>query len=313
MLSDPVRSVSPARLFWLILTIAGAGLLLSFPIQKSRFFRRCCEQDWLHTDEAAFRIRNADCRIVIYGDSTTIVGLDSEAIEAATRLKTCNVAQTGGVPQALGLDPLDRFLANNPKPALLLLQFHPYHYRAPETWHDDYVVGFIAMVKFYPPQLVALAAARHPDSILGLMYNVFSRGTINGISRMRGSAAALRDRDAYLKFPMPPLRNCLPPTDRNTKVPDPAWLRLLRSRYTGRADHLLLNINPGGSACHPPEDQIRSAVAGLTDNRYEVLPTSFFRDEFDHPSSAGVEYLSRAAASQIVKTLDGTEGGHRAL
>ncbi len=311
----PARSVAPARLFWMILTIAGAGLLLSFPIERSTFFRACCETDWLRSNEAAFRIRNANCEVVLYGDSMAVVGLDTQMIEEATRLRTCNIAQSGGVTRVLGLDPLDRFLSNNRKPRFLMMLFHPGNYRIPRSSGND-MLGFIALVKFYPPWRITLAAVRYPDVLPGLMYNVFNRGSWHGLQRTAGLDKKLRNGEAddgYLSMRRPPLQKCIPESDTSIALPDPTWLKSLRARYRASADHLLLNISPGGSACHPPGAQMGTLTAGLTDNRYEVLPPSFFVDEFDHPSASGRERISTEAANQIGEILKQTESGHGAL
>ncbi len=301
----------PARLFWLLIAVATVGLPASFAIERTGFFSACCEKDWLRANEAAFRVRGTNCETVIYGDSSAIVGLDPQVIQTATHLKTCNIAQTGGVRVVLGLDPLDRFLATSARPRFLVLQFHPNQCRVHQSWDEDASLeGFISLIKFYPAYSTALAAIRHPDAVLGLAHNVFARGIVVAMSH-RGPRRDITD--AHYQLPEPPLRDCVPPSVKNTAVPDREWLKSLRARYADKADHLIVNISPGGSACHSPAEQIRAAAEGLTDNRYEVLPLAYFADEADHPSQAGIEYLSTQVARQISRTQTQIEGGHRAL
>ena len=70
-------------------------------------------------------MHDRQCDVLVFGDSTAMTGIDPAQVQAATGLRTCNIAVTNAVLAVVGNLPLDHFLAHNARPRLLLLQFSP--------------------------------------------------------------------------------------------------------------------------------------------------------------------------------------------
>ena len=69
-------------------------------------------------------LHQANCDIVLDGDSTAEVGLDPTIFEQQTHLKTCNIAEPDGVRVLNGNAILDQYLAQNAPPRVILFLFN---------------------------------------------------------------------------------------------------------------------------------------------------------------------------------------------
>jgi hypothetical protein len=301
------RSMHSARsLCLLLIGVPIVGLLSSFFIERTSFFQKYCQTNWVLSGESIFGAKGAHCDIAVYGDSIAVVGLDPDLIEQATHLRTCNIAESQGASAVLGTDPLDRFLANNDKPAFLVLLYSPPDYRF-RKWEDaPYIEGVILLSNFYPSSTLFRWATRHPDSVIGMAHYVYVTGARNAWQRIRHDAPLSHPNalNAHFALPFPPLTRCISLSDVNldSDLPDPQWIKSLRARYAAKADHLILDVAPAESSCNPRFTQIGGIVNGLMDNQYEELPVSYFVDRGGHPSKQGTNYLSAEIAQQVLTT-----------
>ena len=78
-------------LFWLIPCIPSALILMAFLLVRTSFFRNYMDSDWIAAQRVVFETSHRACDIVIFGDSTAMVGLDPVILERQTGLSTCNI------------------------------------------------------------------------------------------------------------------------------------------------------------------------------------------------------------------------------
>ena len=79
-------------------------------------------------------LHDRKCQIVIYGDSTAMVGVDPSVLTARTGLTACNIAEFEGMTMVTGTLLVDRFLAHNPRPKYLVFLFAPEDLSIPRQW-----------------------------------------------------------------------------------------------------------------------------------------------------------------------------------
>jgi hypothetical protein len=73
----------------------------------------------------AFDLDHADCKILIYGDSSSMTSDDPATIEAQTHLKTCSISQTQPIVSITGTLPIDLYLKNTGHQSILSSRWLP--------------------------------------------------------------------------------------------------------------------------------------------------------------------------------------------
>jgi hypothetical protein len=231
-----------------------------------------------------------------------MAGLDPHIIAEVTGLSACNIASTGGVLDVLGLEPLNNYLARNPRPRILVIQFSGGNFH-PEPVHNRSITSFDGYVQFmrYEPWTRSLQQMlRYPDSFTGLLHFVYDRSSRNLLDRFAGIKPTDPELNSgsYIVHNAPPLRRCAS-SGYAPVPPDPAWIRQLRSLYSTKADRLLIDVSPM-PPCHTYTAQWQAELRGLTDGPLEIYPLSDFLDE-DHMTRSGALRLSAEVAQQILR------------
>ncbi|ADW67554.1 hypothetical protein [Granulicella tundricola] len=70
-------------------------------------------------------LHHADCQIVVYGDSTAMVGIDPAVLRERTGLSACNIAEFEGMTILNGTMIVDQYLAQNQRPKYLVFLYTP--------------------------------------------------------------------------------------------------------------------------------------------------------------------------------------------
>jgi hypothetical protein len=273
-------------------------LALALPIVRSDTFLADSADPFLLNLEYAFQLKNANCGILIFGDSTALTGIDPLTIEGVTGLKTCNIAQTQSIIAIDGTLSLDAYLRNNSPPRFLILQF------APET--------LARVQKFFWPEgmtlllrkgsaLDALAtSARHPVESYNFAVwaiKAFVRARTNPYPSFRTTQEIFNSHRGLVILPKPPQTACV----RNLAYspPSPQWVRALREKYAVAGTQVLIDISPIPE-CTTDRDKISAGIAGLTDNVLPVLPVGLFCDLDRHLTLLGAQQVSLDIARQIL-------------
>ena len=118
----------------------------------------------IQLQDSVMTLRNTACDVVIDGDSTANVGIDPRLITQQTGLTACNIATNRPNTDDLGTLPLDHFLANNPKPKLIVFQFGPEEfYRAKSPWeHVGPYTPLLLLSRNFPQRDALRIMAQHP-------------------------------------------------------------------------------------------------------------------------------------------------------
>jgi hypothetical protein len=245
-------------------------------------------------------LHNADCKILIYGDSSAMVGVDPTTVQEITGLSTCNIAEYLGITVVNNTMPLDDYLANNPKPEYLIFLFGPESYGAPPPWGDMDVAEALAYrFQFHRDLASSLLVAKHPSEVLGWLEHELR--FLIAHPRVKPTSPEIMNIRASLKgrFPMSsaPLTTCMPVR----KVePRRDWIEGLRAKYGIPGTKVLIDVTPVPS-CETTFPFYRDHLKGIVDNELVQSATAeYVTDGRLHLGYDGVLKLSNAIGSQII-------------
>jgi len=274
----------------------------------------------------SLRLKHADCDVVIYGDSSTLTGLDPDIIQKITGLKTCNLSEGVTIQGVVGSRfPLDSYLANNKRPRYLLAMYTPSMFRPNVDKFAEYQPeGVLYLLQYDRGREMLLWLLRIHGEIPGagvakqkdLWVVDFSlwagrqmvKDLLNRYLPGRGSKtevdtrAQRESRNGMWPYPLPPETECvrtvlhLDPKSVGRYADSVAEMRRV---YGVEGTTVLVNISPLPT-CDTLQDAYRKAAEGLHDNAFETLPIADFNEGDVHFSAAGSEHISVEAGEQIL-------------
>jgi hypothetical protein len=246
-------------------------------------------------------LKNADCDVLVDGDSSALVGVMPEVIEQRTGLKTCNIADVAGVKLVNGMMVLDDYLAHNKRPRILLFVFAPENLTPPKEWvsvsdfegilyrmrfHRD--AGFWHLALFQPNRIISTAELGFRTEFP----RIFSKPLPYEVAHER------RLSGGRIAIPGAGLTRCL--SDAIEREPDAAWLEHLREAYGVDGTRVLVDVTPE-PPCDASLEYYETRLNGsLIDNRMETLPLKDYTASGRlHTTNEGARAFSGRLAEQI--------------
>ena len=109
-------------------------------------------------------MQGRQCDVLVFGDSTAMTGVNPDQVQAATGLRTCNIAVTNAVLAVTDDLPLNQFLAHNARPQVLLLQFSPDDLqRESHAWtRTIYAEGLLELLRHGSGKEIQKVIVQHP-------------------------------------------------------------------------------------------------------------------------------------------------------
>lgn len=293
-----------------LLPIVALPLLMfvsAFCIVPTQWFRLHSGNAYLANLGYGATLFNRNCQVLIYGDSSALVGLDPAVIQQQTGLATCNIAEFEGVTLVSHTFPVDTFLEHNPRPRFVIFLYTPEDLSIPSDW-TSFDVGTFEAVTFQMERArnlnTAVLLASHPSVTFGwaeqglrmLVEHIHSspvsfdaahiRDTTNGQLPITGTTVAKCDGD---------LRD---------RLPDEGWINNLRNRYGTNGTRVIVDATPTVD-CDPSLQFFQQHLDGLIDNTpYKTIPlSSFSSDGRLHANQQGSRLISTMVANQIIGQL----------
>ncbi len=306
--SETASAPTRQRAYLYLLPVVLAPLLLfvlAFVITPSDWFVARSNSQYLANFGYGATLHNENCQVLLYGDSSAMVGLDPSAIQAHTGLTACNIAEFEGMTQVSNTLLVDRFLEHNPRPRFIVFMYTPEDLRNPHTW--DGVSTFEAtsfMVRHERNLHTAWVLATHPASTFAWA----EQGLRMAVQRLRGKPFApsvyrLRsDTRGQLVMNFPTPTDC--DAVHRDVAPDPAWVGALRSKYAVAGTTVLVDATPTAS-CDVSLPFYRQHLAGIVDNSpYSPIALDSYTDDGRlHANARGSQRLSGLVADQILAHL----------
>lgn len=309
--APPMTPSQAARRYCLLLLLLP---LLAIPafirLGASDYFLRHGASIWVQSNDAVFDMRDRDCDVLIYGDSTAMTGIDPDVVERNTGFKTCNISVTNSVLAVTHNLTLDKYLANNGKPRVLLIQLSPDGFQ-PESnaWNGTvYPEGMLELLRHASPAQSRRVLRTHPQQAVAFagyaagfsMYAVIKDLWFH-ITNMRPEEDNLEIHNGFFTPPAPPSTSCEPGATFSNPTAGGAFPRSVvdeyQNDYSNRSGVVLVNVAPIPS-CDQNLAAFSSELNGVTSNTLQALPVTLFNDP-RHYTAVGSAVVSRLVAQEL--------------
>jgi hypothetical protein len=276
----------------------------------SDFFLRHGASVWVQSNDAIFNVRDRECDVLIYGDSTAMTGIDPDVVERNTGFKTCNISVTNSVLSVTHNLTLNRYLANNPRPRVLLIQLSPDGFQ-PESnsWSNTvYPEGLLELLRHGTPAEARYILRTHPREAIAFAgyaagFTIYSLGKDAWfhITHTHPQEDAVAIHNGFFTPPSPPTTRCEPGATFSNPSAGGEFPRTLvgeyQSDYSTRSGIVLVNVAPI-PACDQNLQAFTTELNGVTSNSVLPLPVTLFNDP-RHYTAVGSAVVSRLIAQEV--------------
>lgn len=297
--------------------------LLAIPafirLGASDFFQRHGASIWVQSNDQVFDIRDRQCDVLIYGDSTAMTGINPEVVQRNTGFKTCNIAVTNSVLAVAGNLTLDRYLERNPKPRVLLIQLSPDGFQ-PESYswtQTVYAEGLVELLRHGSAAENRRVLLSHPQESIAFAgyaagfaaYSVL-KDIVFHTTHMRPEADTVAIRNGFFTPPAAASTECEPGAVFSNPRAGGSFPQTLvqefQREYSGRSGVVLVNVAPI-PACDQNLQAFSSELNGVTSNQVTPLPIGLFNDP-RHYTAIGSAVVSRMVAQELNAVADRNPG-----
>jgi len=288
-------------------------LVAAVAIVPSEWFLSRSRVTYLEAMGYGARLRGADCQVLLYGDSTALIGLNARAIAAKTGLSTCNIAETENMTVVNGTLMVDVYLQHNRAPRYMVFLFTP-EGMDPEGQRRNPIIHSFEPVTFrlqQPGKLQGLVRLmRYPEDVFGWMEHGLRSAALAPLAKpFPPETKHIRDAAlGQLPVPSADLKSC--EYQPFAFEPDRPWVEGLRQRYGKNGTVVLVDAMPV-PVCDPDLAGLHRKLDGVVDNGIETLPVRDFQVGGRHPNPEGSVVLSEMVAEQIVDRMRGASGGEK--
>jgi hypothetical protein len=309
--APPMTPPQAARRYCLLMFVLP---LLAIPacirLGCSDFFLHHGASVWVQSNDAVFNMRDRNCDVLIFGDSTAMTGIDPDVIERNTGFKTCNIAVTNSVLAVTHNLTLNRYLANNAKPRVLLVQLSPDGFQ-PESnaWNQTvYPEGMLELLRHGSPAESRHVLLTHPQEAIAFagyaagfsLYSVFKDIWFHA-TNMRPEEDTVTIHNGFFTPPSPASTSCEPGATFSNPRAGGGYPRTVvgeyENDYADRSGIVLVNVAPIPS-CDKNLADFSTELNGVTSNSLLPLPVTLFNDP-RHYTAVGSAVVSRLVAQEL--------------
>ncbi len=274
----------------------------SFLLARSSWYVRHQRNSYLAISDYPFTLKGENCDVVIYGDSSALTGVSPPVIEAATSLKTCNIAQPNTSLAMVGTFALDSYLKNNAPPRFLIFQFTAPDFAPRDPKGSLYEEGALQLLRHKLDLETLGLFARHPMQALEFSEFILRTSLTEAdwpATTSDRAWAQIRSTHGLLTAPGSPLKTCV--ADLEVRSPDPGWIRESRAKYSQGGTRVLVYAAPYPE-CDKSFDYYSQKLAPLSDNHLAKFSIGMFNEQ-NHFTREGADFNSAGIAEDIVRLL----------
>lgn len=304
------RAPDAAILYTIVIVLLPLLAIPAFiALGMSDFFVHHGASVWVQSNDSVFNMRNRNCDVLVYGDSTAMTGIDPEVVASNTGFKTCNISVTNAVLAVTGNLTLDHYLQHNARPKVLVIQLSPDDFEQENrVWkHTIYAEGLLEQLRHgsasesrrllitHPHEAISFAGYAAGFSAYYAIKDVWFRTT-----HLRAEEDQVQVRNGFFTPPAPARTYC----DASAKIADPssgAFPRMLaadfRDTYRPRSSVVLVDVAPIPS-CDGNVAAYTLQLDGITSNSLQTLPIELFNDG-RHYTAPGSRVVSNMIADQV--------------
>jgi hypothetical protein len=304
------QSANPALLYcFMVVLLPLFAVPVFIGLGMSNFFVHHGASVWVQSNDSVFDMKDRDCDVLVYGDSTAMTGIDPEVVSSNTGFKTCNIAVTNAVLAVTGNLTLDHYLQQNARPKVLVIQLSPDDFQQENRlWkHTIYAEGLLEQLRHGSPEDSRRILLQHPHeaiSFAGYAAGFSAYYAIKDIwfrtTHLRPEEDEVQVRNGFFTPPAAPRTYC----EAAAKFSDPsrgAFSRMLaddfRNTYSPRSSVVLVDVAPIPT-CDNNLAAYASELDGITSNSLQSLPIGLFNDG-RHYTARGSRVVSNMIAQQV--------------
>jgi hypothetical protein len=300
------RWVSTTILLLIAALCVGAGAVCAgILVATSAGFPQLMLTPYNQVENYPFSLNHENCEILIYGDSSTMTGVNPVRLGTLTHRKACNISQTQPTVLATGALPIDLYLKQNALPKYLVIQL------APETFYQPH--GLDTLSGFDPIMLMMrhdrgyattkkllqnpLPTLRFLSIVLQARYRPNRAYGASFMELYRGPIADYYAHSGFLTLPKPPEVGCGEAKALETPA-DFGWVEDARKRYSAQGVKVLVLVSPIPE-CDSQQAIFRELAAHL-DGDVVTLPIGVFNDSDRHYTREGAEIVTDRVAQKVL-------------
>ncbi len=307
------KSPDPAVHYcWRIVLLPLLAIPVFILLGKSDFFLHHGASVWVQANDSTFNMRNRDdCDVLVYGDSTAMTGINPAVVERETGFRTCNIAVTNAVLAVTGNLTLDRYLQQNEKPKVLIVQLSPDDFQQENrVWaHTIYAEGLLELLRHGPPRESRQVLLTHPHESVSFAGYAAGFSAYYAIKDVWFRTTHLRPEEDTIQVPQgstfftppAPARTYCDTVaklnDRSHGGFSRALAEEFRQRYATAATRVLVDVAPIPS-CDENLTAYRAELKGITSNQLQDLPITLFNDG-RHYTAQGAWRVSEFISQQV--------------
>lgn len=298
-----------ARLYCLLVILLPLLAIPAFiALGRSDYFLNHGASVWVQSNDAIFQMRNRDCQVLIFGDSTAMTGIDPALVEKDTGYKTCNIAVTNAVLSVTDNLTLDHFLAHNNRPQFLVVQLSPDGFQSENRAWDRsiYAEGMLELIRHASPDEARHVLLTHPREAAtfagyaaGFSAYYALKQAVYFATRVRPDEDEVHVRNGFFTPPAPARTHC--EAAPAVHVSRDGFARQVvqdyQQNYTPRTGVVLVDVAPIPS-CDRNLERYQHELAGVTNNDLTPLPIAYFNDG-RHYTASGSEVVSRLVSDEV--------------
>ena len=300
--AEPRATLPKLRLYVAILLLAPFLFLAAcFALVRSDLFQHHDPNVYLATIGYATKLHNSDCQVLIYGDSSALVGVDPATIQRLTGLSACNIAEFAGMTMVNGTFLVDDYLKHNQRPRYLVFLFAPENLAPYPKWqyvssfeaiffriHQGFDRGLFHLLVFHGEDVLSTAESASRYALTWPAYKPLTSSQLHDRETNRGR----------LSVPGKTLTEC--EAVGRLHPPSRAWTNDLRARYGIDGTHVLVDVTPVPT-CDPALPIYRTELTpGIVDNQLHTYPIDFYNQTGRlHMTPPGINAISAEIAAQI--------------
>jgi hypothetical protein len=306
--ATPSQAAWRYSMFLLLLTIFAIPAFIR--LGYSNFFMRHGASVWVQSNDAVFAMRDRDCNVLIFGDSTAMTGIDPDVVERDTGLKTCNISVTNSVLAVTHNLTLDSYLANNPDPRVLLVQLSPDGFQPESNGWDQtvYPEGMLELLRHGSPAQSRHELYTHPREAIAFagyaagftVYGLAKEAWFHATNR-RPQEDTVTVHNGFFTPPSPARTSCEPGATFSNPKAGGTFPRTVvhqfQADYASRSTVVLVNVAPI-PACDQNLADFTSELDGVTSNPVMPLPVGLFNDS-RHYTAVGSVVVSSLIAKEL--------------
>ncbi|HEY0758915.1 MAG TPA: hypothetical protein VGD59_06635 [Acidisarcina sp.] len=290
------RGPRPAAYLWLLILVPLLAYLAVFAIVRVPAFNyeRWGTSRYGSVLEYAFHADHQDADIVILGDSSAFIGIDPRLVNAQLGVKSILLPNTVGTLPLTGEISLERYLARNKPPRLIVLYLTAWDLNYEHTPNPFLFDGDEMMLRHGTARELGAAVKQYPVDFLVFPFRLSSTigarkllRILSGPDRVEQVTKALGHAD-YPEGTVPMKGTCTIPAHYLWDEGDSTVSRLI-NKFTNSQTQVILYLSPVPD-CTNASALSRAAYAQLGAAPPATLPvTMFVSDEgYAHLEPSGV-------------------------